>query len=1177
MSFPHFSGAKGFFARHTGDGRTGLWWLRGGSGLLVVIVAALAAFAVVYSGQFLAGAQSAAPVVIELEHRQNGWVSGLPLSESLVIFKFNKDLDNSINLTNLPDNFSFTGVASDGVSQLSPTAEQASIGGACLGGINCIPDGFPDTTDNSLLILNLEARYGAPSSMTVNYVVTDDDDVLKDTAGNKVQTFNYTFVPQDQFVPPVLGPPDTTAPTLESTSLQIDQDEEAFIVTLTFDEELSANSRPDGRQFEIDFIANVLGEDGQPTGETEEFDLHSSDASVVIGDTEAITGTATPSDNRLVYVRFYPGNVNYDFTRHQYVEGSASVEYVVPTEDPLQDLSTNLVAAFKVPVPFHYTDPATPTPIPPTPILEAVLPGSPVLSGPSLTLVSNIGQPDGLAESPTLESWRNAIRAGHYTNVGNKFRAIAVPFTTGREFATLTEVDIVLYDSLYPLDNYDPYDYPPRISIYTTDSSGFPDASLYELENPDRLNRSGTNTFTVPSDSRRLRSNTTYAIVIRMPVPVGVSPSPQGMFLWKTLSTDEDPDGQTGWSIGDKRYFQDTDLASRRADPWKVACDPDDPDQVSCVITDFADYDAAEDNVLGIPRITIRGGDLKADAPPPEPTGTSFLLSSECDSKLFLTWNSPRSDIARYEIRWMSGDDMEQVTTISDPEAASYTLDSLTNGTTYTIRVNGLISRSTIPVWSEQVESTPSSMSCISGVRYGGISYRSILADGAPVIADLEGAEPGERVNLRYRSVDPAPGAWSEGQTMLLKEGESSVSFEISEVDPGAWHEMQMWIGATSSPPGAGDSAVQTFFLAGDRAPVGIPRISRVEPSIRDVTVSQGDRIRLSFDIYGRQGILNNDLGENLAFVWDIRGAGGRIAATNRANTVIYTAPENAGTDTVTVTAPTGAGACLIGDDVEDRCTAKFTIRVRRSSAPQPTVAPLVNPPGDIPGILSDADGNQYEVFTPVDGGTFDAGAGYSITAAPGAVPNGEFIGIRMSDDGVASNAGITRHRYTLGGNMYGIHAVDSAEAVISSYVLDDPATVCLPLPAELGRNISDLAVVAINGDGSLTILSASVRISTSGTMVCGGLSKLPASVAVGSAGAPAAIPTPMPDPTAEVPDTGGTAPGSSSAVLWALLLGMAVLALGGVLVIGSRRRGSSMWKSGERRDGSRTASATDH
>ena len=194
----------------------------------------------------------------------------------------------------------------------------------------------------------------------------------------------------------------------------------------------------------------------------------------------------------------------------------------------------------------------------------------------------------------------------------------------------------------------------------------------------------------------------------------------------------------------------------------------------------------------------------------------------------------------------------------------------------------------------------------------------------------------------------------------------------------------------------------------------------------------------------------------------------------------------------------------------------------------------------------------------------FDADAGYSITAAAGAVPNGEFIGVRMSDDGAASNMGMTHQRYTLGGNMYGVHVVDSAGAAISDYVLEDAAQVCVPLPDMFRARISDLALVTINSDSSLTILSANVRLGNGGdASVCGNLSGLPASVAVGSMGAPDAIPTATPVPTPVPPDTGGSAP-SSNGMLWALLLGTAILLLGAIVVLTTRRGGTARKSSEE-------------
>ena len=324
-------------------------------------------------------------------------------------------------------------------------------------------------------------------------------------------------------------------------------------------------------------------------------------------------------------------------------------------------------------------------------------------------------------------------------------------------------------------------------------------------------------------------------------------------------------------------------------------------------------------------------------------------------------------------------------------------------------------------------------------------------------------------------------------------------------------------------------------------------RISRIEPAIVGVTVFGGDSVTLSVDVYGRQDAKDNGLSGT--FTWTVDGeADGDLGSGREA---IFTAPDDPGR--YTVAALLEAVDCYDEDD-DTACMAEFTVMVRRPSAPQPPEDAPANPPGAIPGILADSDGNQYEVFTPVEGGTFDGGEGYSINVPSGAVPNGEYIGIRMSDDGAASNLGMTHQRYTLGGNMYGVHAVDASGAAISSYVLEDPAEVCVPLPASLRTNISGLSLAAINSDGSLTVLAAQVRLDEAGgTMVCGNLSNLPASVAVGAAGAPDAIPTATPVPEPELPPTGGTSPASSTLMLWTLLLGIAVLTLGSALTISRR------------------------
>lgn len=415
----------------------------------------------------------------------------------------------------------------------------------------------------------------------------------------------------------------------------------------------------------------------------------------------------------------------------------------------------------------------------------------------------------------------------------------------------------------------------------------------------------------------------------------------------------------------------------------------------------------------------------------------------------------------------------------------------------------------------------------------------SSLSDG-----DNPGGIPSDAFEYRWIRVladgteIEIPGATGTSYTLRADDAGKAVLFRVSYVDGEEYTESL--------------DSLATSMIVGS---LGV--ISKIEPAIRGVIVSAGDKVVLSVDAYGRQGIQDQKLSAGSGLSWTVKDGAG--IADDDADTpweITYTAPASPGMYTI-VASFANDGDCVAKlEERDEACSAEFEVRVRRPSAVQSEEEAAMNPPGEIPGILADDDGNQYAVFTPEDGGAF-SGAGYSITAAAGAVPNGEFIGVRMSDDGAASNLGMTHQRYTLGGNMYGVHAVDGSAQSVSSYSLDDPATVCLPLPEALSGNISELAVVAMNGDGSLTILSAQVRISGAGTLVCGGLSTLPASVAVGSAGAPSAIPTATPEPTAAVPDTGGGAPSSSGAV-WMFTLGAAVLLLGiGVYAaFGRRRRG---------------------
>ncbi len=318
-----------------------------------------------------------------------------------------------------------------------------------------------------------------------------------------------------------------------------------------------------------------------------------------------------------------------------------------------------------------------------------------------------------------------------------------------------------------------------------------------------------------------------------------------------------------------------------------------------------------------------------------------------------------------------------------------------------------------------------------------------------------------------------------------------------------------------------------------DTQPTG--SIQQISASTPRVVVTEGESVGLSINVVGRQGIQGRGSGADVKFSWS--ASSGTLSGNTDGASVTYTPPAQAGRYTVTVSP---MSEC-VGTATD--CTATFTVIVRRSGESTGADARPQNPPGEIPTALADAQGNQYEVFTPESGGTFN-GEGFSINAEPGVVPNAEFIGVRMYENGPASNAGMSGHRFTLSGTKYTVAVIDSARAAASSYRLNDVATICVPVPNSLLGNIADVQLVGVSDDGvSLTAMSSSVRVVPSLT-VCGYTSTIPVNVAAAIPGTPPALPDEQEiEPAPVLPATGGTSPTSPLVMVWALVIGVALIA----------------------------------
>lgn len=341
--------------------------------------------------------------------------------------------------------------------------------------------------------------------------------------------------------------------------------------------------------------------------------------------------------------------------------------------------------------------------------------------------------------------------------------------------------------------------------------------------------------------------------------------------------------------------------------------------------------------------------------------------------------------------------------------------------------------------------------------------------------------------------------------------------------------------------------AVATSFAvetvrAQDPEPTGY--IKEITPSVSSLSVNQGETVTLSVNVIGVQDVPDQSLGSDVVFSWS--ATGGELPANREGNTSVrYRAPDSPGRYTVSVSA---------GSNCRGTCSTSFTITVRRPGEIGEGPGTPVNPPGPIPTVLDDSDGNQYEVFTPETGGTFN-GEGFSINAEPGVVPNAEFIGVRMYENGPASNAGMSGHRFTLSGTKYTVAVIDSARAAASSYRLNNVATICVPVPNSLLGNIADVQLVGVSDDGvSLTAMSSTVRVVPS-LIVCGYTSTIPVNVAAAIPGTPPALPDePEIEPAPVLPATGGTSPTSPLVMVWALLIGVVLIAASSIALAKRRQ-----------------------
>ena len=414
-----------------------------------------------------------------------------------------------------------------------------------------------------------------------------------------------------------------------------------------------------------------------------------------------------------------------------------------------------------------------------------------------------------------------------------------------------------------------------------------------------------------------------------------------------------------------------------------------------------------------------------------------------------------------------------------------------------------------------------------------------------------------DAVRYEFRQRAAGTAEWSAWMSIDHEGARGSEQrYFIPGLESGVAYSFEMRIETT-----AGTSPVTT---AGATSRVSLPEIEKISPEVREVTVRAGDQVRLGVNLYNLQNRLDNSIvtmtTSLLVFRWSEVGAGGGTFGTpDNARQVAYTAPSSPGNYTITAEAqPDGicsshhVEASAISAANRAPCIATFTVRVTRAPGPIGPQADPINPAGAIPTSWTDASGNPYAVFTPVEGGTF-TGAGFTVSAGPGSVPDRSLLGVSATVSLLPPSPPVPGAGMTVAGSYYDVNGInENGASTLPDYSLDEPLTVCLPYPDAFRADLSDVVAVSRGVDGALSILTTKVRTNNGVLTVCGAISKLPTTVAVAKLGA-VAIPTATPTPTVETPETGGTAP--TAAVLMLTMLAGVVL-LTGMRRIGRMHRG---------------------
>ena len=233
----------------------------------------------------------------------------------------------------------------------------------------------------------------------------------------------------------------------------------------------------------------------------------------------------------------------------------------------------------------------------------------------------------------------------------------------------------------------------------------------------------------------------------------------------------------------------------------------------------------------------------------------------------------------------------------------------------------------------------------------------------------------------------------------------------------------------------------------------------------RSLTLKKGQKAHVGIRLFGIDGRFDNELldRDDVSINW--WSLSGDISTSDELTTV-YTAPNRSSNE---------FAIRVVAKQTVPGGQVSWELRIPVRVIPEDSLFNVRNPfvEGEIPAAVL-SEGNSYKTITPEDGISYEDPnvPGVKITARSGAVPNDDWIGLRATNNGPASEIATEVSRFRVNGNRFELHTIASDRLEIANMSFSNPVEVCIPVPIAWQPMLEDTQILRVTDVGQHLLLA---------------------------------------------------------------------------------------------------------